>query len=48
MSDLFDDLSFEERAIALLRSGEPVPLDLIYRLTEAGIDFSELESKYAV
>ena len=31
----------------MLKAGEPVPVDLIFRLTEMGIDFSELEDRYA-
>jgi hypothetical protein len=36
-----------DRAVALLTRGEPVPTDLIFRLVEAGVDFSELEAAHS-
>lgn len=35
-------------AIRLLKAGEPLPLDLVYRLVERGIDVSELERRFAL
>jgi hypothetical protein len=36
-----------DRAVALLEAGRLVPVDLIFQLTEAGIDFSALEELHA-
>jgi hypothetical protein len=35
-------------AIALLRHGYPLPVDLAARLLAAGINVTELEAKYAL
>ena len=37
-----------ERAIRLLQAGEPLPVDLIAKLIERGIDVSELETKWSL
>ncbi len=36
-----------QRAINLIATGEPLPLDLFSELMEAGIDAAELERKYS-
>ena len=36
-----------QRAINMIVTGEPLPLDLFAELMEAGIDAAELERKYS-
>ena len=35
-----------QRAINLIATGEPIPVDLYAELLELGVDVSELERKY--
>lgn len=35
-----------QTARLMLERGEPLPLDLVFRLTSGGIDVSEMERKY--
>lgn len=34
------------RVIEFIKTGRPVPLHVIFKLTERGIDFAELERKH--
>jgi hypothetical protein len=36
-----------DRAIQILRSGNPLPIDLVTHLLKEGVDVAALEAKYA-
>lgn len=37
-----------QTAIMLLKRGQPVPLDIIYRLAEEGYDYSSIEAAHSL